>query len=195
MRKLIVIEYMSLNRVIQGPGHSGEDSEGGFSHGGWTVPFMTDHRRYNSESFPGAGAFLLGRKTYEIWADYWPTVTDEDDEIARSLNDLPKYVASTTIDDAAWEGTTVIKEDLVGEVEKLKQRSGKPRVVLGSSRLAQTLIEHKLIDEYQLWLHPVVLGEGKRLFDEGCPRIDLRLVDTRTSRRGLVILTYEPNGH
>jgi dihydrofolate reductase len=191
MRKLIVIEYFSLDGVIQGPGHAGEDREGGFEAGGWTQPLMSDHRRYNAESFQTAGAFLLGRLTYEIWAEYWPTVTDETDLIARALNTQPKYVASTTLQKAEWEGTTIIR-DVPKEVPRIKGQPGGPIFVMGSSGLAQTLAEHRLVDEYQLWLHPVVLGAGKRLFREGGPHIDLRFVDSRTSSSGLVILSYEP---
>src|SRR5262245_30823338 len=163
MRELIVIEYVSLDGVIQAPGHAGEDPEGGFPHGGWTGPLMPDHQRYNGDLFQTAGAFLLGRFTYDIWARYWPTVTDENDEIARALNTLPKYVASGTLESATWAGTTVIR-DVAREVYQLKQPPGRPILVLGSSQLVQTLVEHDLVDVYQLWLHPVVLGGGKKLF-------------------------------
>ncbi len=191
MRKVVVVEYVSVDGVIQAPGHPGEDLEGGFEHGGWTGPFMNDHRRYLSEEFQAAGAFLLGRRTYEIFAAYWPMVTDEEDEIARALNSLPKYVASTTLDDAKWEGTTVIKSDVAEEVAKLKEQPGRDMLVVGSSGLAQTLMRHNLVDEYRLWVHPIVLGSGKRLFREGVPATTLRLVDTKTTSSGLVILTYQ----
>jgi len=191
MSKLVVIEYVSLDGVIQGPGHSGEDLEGGFTQGGWTGPLMPDHRRYNTESFQTAGAFLLGRVTYEIWAAYWPTVTDDNDLIARALNQRPKYVASTTLQRADWKGTTVIR-DVPTEVARLKSQPGRPIFVMGSSGLAQTLMAHQLVDEYQLWLHPVVLGNGKKLFRDGGPPIQMKLVDSRISGGGLAILTYEP---
>jgi dihydrofolate reductase len=191
-RKLIVVEYVSLDGVIQGPGHAGEDTEGGFVEGGWTQPLMPDHRRYNTESFQTAGAFLLGRLTYEIWAEYWPTVKDDSDLIAKALNGLPKYVASTTLKKADWEGTTVIR-DVATEIPRLKNQSGRPIFVMGSSGLAQSLMEHSLVDEYQLWLHPVVLGRGKRLFREGGPHMPMRFVDSTISAAGLVILTYEPS--
>ena len=194
MRRVVVVEYVSLDGVIQAPGHSEEDPEGRFEHGGWTGPFMDDHRRYLSEEFQAAGAFLLGRRTYEIFAAYWPTVTDEEDEIARALNSLPKYVASTTLEEARWDGTTVIKSDVAKEIAKLKEQPGRDILVVGSSGLAQTLMHHDLVDEYRLWLHPVVLGSGKRLFREGAPATTLRLVDTKTTSSGLVILTYEPAG-
>src|SRR5262249_11134464 len=189
MRKLVVIEYVSLDGVVQAPGHSAEDRAGGFSHGGWTAPLMPDHRRYNSELFQTAGAFLLGRLTYDIWASYWPSVTDENDDVARALNTLPKYVASRTLESASWKRTTVIRE-VAPAVAELKQQPGKPIFVLGSSQLVQTLVEHDLVDEYQLWLHPVVLGEGEKLFRDNRPRLDLTLLDSRTTGNGLVILTY-----
>jgi dihydrofolate reductase len=189
--KLIVVEYSSLDGVVQAPGHAGEDAAGGFAHGGWTGPFMPDHRRYNAELYQAAGAFLLGRLTYQIFAEYWPAVTDPDDEIARALNGLPKYVASTTLDGADWQPTTVLTRDLAGEVAKLKAAPGRPILVVGSAGLAQTLMRHGLVDEYQLWLHPVVLGGGKRLFRDGGPPATLRLVDSRTTASGLVILTYQ----
>jgi dihydrofolate reductase len=191
VRRVVVVEYVSLDGVIQAPGHPGEDSEGGFDHGGWTGPFMDDHRRYLSEQFQAAGAVVLGRVTYQIFAAYWPTVTDEDDEIARALNSLPKYVASTTLDEAQWDGTTVIKSDVAEEVARLKEQPGRDILVVGSSGLAQSLMQHDLVDEYRLWVHPIVLGSGKRLFREGVPATTLRLVDTRTTSSGLVILTYQ----
>jgi dihydrofolate reductase len=189
MRKLILSEYVSLDGVVQAPGHADEDPEGGFAHGGWTSSLMPEHRRYNSEVLQAAGAFLLGRRTYEIFAAYWPTVRDENDDIAQALNRRPKYVASRTLADPGWEGTTVVR-DVPREVAELKERPGKPIFVLGSADLGQTLIEHQLVDEYHLWLHPVVIGDGKRLFRETAPRLDLRLIDARVSRNGLVILTY-----
>src|SRR5215212_10279439 len=125
MRDIVIVEYISLDGVIQGPGHAGEDPDGGFEQGGWTGPFMRDHRRYLSESFQGAGAFLLGRLTYQIFAAYWPSVTDENDDIARALNNLPKYVVSTNLTEAGWKGTTIIRGNVAGEVAKLKQQPGK----------------------------------------------------------------------
>ncbi len=119
-------------------------------------------------------------------------MTDEEDDIARALNSLPKYVASTTLDEAEWDGTTLIKSDVAEEVARLKEQPGRDILVVGSSGLAQTLMQHDLVDEYRLWLHPIVLGSGKRLFREGGPTTTLRLVDTKMTSSGLVILTYEP---
>ena len=122
-------------------------------------------------------------------------MTDENDEIARALNTLPKYVVFTTLTEAGWTGTTVIKRDVAEVVAELKQHPGKRIFVLGSSALAQTLLRHSLVDEYQLWGHPIILGSGKRLFGEGSPTTALKLVDSRTTTSGLVILTYEPARH
>ena len=193
MRNIVVVEYVSLDGVVQAPGHSEEDLEGGFEHGGWTGPFMADHRRYMVDAFRAADALLLGRITYEIFAAVWPTVTDADDELARILNSVPKYVASTTLKDPEWSPATVIKRDVAEEVAKLKEQPGKDILVVGSSGLAQSLMQHDLVDVYHMWLHPVVLGRGKRLFREGGPTTALRLVDSKTATSGLVMLTYEPD--
>ena len=191
MRRVVVVEYVSVDGVVQAPGFPDEDRDGGFEHGGWTGPFMDDHRLYISDALPKFGAILLGRRTYDIFAAYWPTVTDESDQIATTLNSLPKYVASTTLNEADWAGTTVIHSDVADEVAKLKELPGKDILVVGSSELAQTLMEHGLVDEYRLCVHPVVLGGGKRLFRDGNPAIALKFVDAETTKSGLVNLTYE----
>jgi dihydrofolate reductase len=190
-RRLILIEYLSLDGVAQAPGHVAEDTDGDFAHGGWTGPHMDDHGRYMREALNTMGALLLGRRTYEIWAGYWPTVTDRADEIARMLNAVPKYVASTTLQSGPWSETTVIT-DVAGQVGELKAVPGKDIVVMGSSELAQSLMRHELVDQYRLMLHPIVLGSGKRLFREGGPASALELIEAATSTSGLVILTYEP---
>jgi dihydrofolate reductase len=190
MRPLIVIEYVSVDGVVQAPGHAAEDREGGFAHGGWTGPHMDDHGRYMREALNTMGALLLGRLTYEIWASYWPTVTDPADEIARMLNTVPKYVASSTLTNASWPETTVI-DDVPRQVGELKQQSGKAIVVIGSSGLAQSLMRHDLVDEYRLMIHPVVLGAGKRLFREPGALINLRLSEATTTSSGLATLTYQ----
>ena len=192
MSTIVVIEYTSLDGVIQGPGHAGEDTDGGFQRGGWTVPFMAEHGRYLSPLFQAAGGFLLGRRTYDIWARYWPTVTDEKDQIARALNSRPKYVASATLEEPTWEGTTVLR-DVPGEVAELRKQPGGQILLMGSSALTQSLMAHGLVDEYQLWVHPLVLGGGKKLFRDGGPAISLRLADSTTTPGGLVILTYRPS--
>jgi len=190
MSRIAVIEYTSLDGVIQGPGHPGEDTDGDFQQGGWTGPFMAEHGHYLSPLFQAAGGFLLGRRTYDIWARYWPTVTDKSDQIAGALNTCPKYVASATLQEPAWDGTTVLR-DVPAEVAKLREQPGQPILLMGSSALAQSLMAHGLVDEYQLWVHPVVLGGGKKLFRDGGPAISLRLAGSTTTAGGLVILSYE----
>lgn len=191
MSRIVVIEYVSLDGVIQGPGHAGEDTEGGFDRGGWSGPLMAEHSRYLTGQFAGAGGFLLGRLTYDIWAPYWPTVIDPADTMAAALNGKPKYVASSSELSAPWAGTTVIS-DVPGAVAKMREEPGGPILVMGSSRLVHTLTEHKLVDEYQLWIHPVVLGGGKKLFADDGPSLSMRLTSTAVTAGGMVILTYEP---
>jgi dihydrofolate reductase len=191
LSRIVVIEYVSLDGVLQGPGHAEEDREGGFEHGGWTGPLLAEHARYLGPQFQAAGGFLLGRVTFEIWASYWPTVTDEHDEIARALNGRPKYVASTTLEEPAWPGTAVIR-DVRAEVTELRRAPGRPLLVMGSSALVHALTAHGLVDEYQLLLHPIVLGTGKQLFAQPGPCVELRHLETTTTAGGLVVLRYEP---
>lgn len=141
------------------------------------------------EALNGMGALLLGRRTYDIWAPYWPTVTDPADEVARMLNAVPKYVASRTLVAGSWPGTTVIR-DVPAGVRELKRRRAKDVVVMGSTELAQTLMREPLVDELRLMIHPVVLGSGKRLFRDGAERIALRLVEATVTATGLAVLTY-----
>jgi dihydrofolate reductase len=191
MRDIVIVEYLSLDGVLQAPGHSSEDTAGEFRQGGWSSPFMAAHRRYNEDLFRGAGGFLLGRLTYEIFADVWPSMTAPDDVIAQALNNKPKFVLSDTLIDPPWQSTTVIRGgDVPAQISKLKEQAGHMLLVIGSSQVAQMLTREGLVDEYQLWIHPVLLGAGKRLFAVDAPRADLRLVDSRTTGGGLVILTY-----
>ena len=186
--------FLSLDGVMQGPGGLTEDPSGGFKQGGWMVPYADEAMgRFVTDWFEAADAFLLGRTTYEIMAAYWPLVTGED-EVAGKLNSLPKYVVSKTLDDVAWNNSTLIKGDPVKEVIKLKGKAGRELQIHGSGNLAQTLIQHDLIDEYRLWFHPLILGDGKRLFQEVNAPIALRLIETRTTSTGVVIHVYQPAG-
>jgi dihydrofolate reductase len=189
MGKIVLMEFVSLDGVVQAPGNDQEDPED-FAHGGWSKPFFGDHRRYMPEILTAAGAYLLGRSTYDIFAAYWPTVTDPDDVIARALNGKPKYVVSTTLGEAAWAATTVLAGPLEEEIAAVKAAHVEDLVVIGSARLAQALIAEDLVDEYRLWLHPVLLGSGKRLFPVRREPLGLRLVDTRSTAEGLVMITY-----
>jgi dihydrofolate reductase len=193
MSEIIVTEYVSIDGVVQAPGHAQEDIDGGFSAGGWTGPFMADHRRLNQELLPGAGGFLLGRRTYDIFASYWPTVTDPADTIATVLNARPKVVVSATLRDPGWGPASVVAPADIGEaVGGLRSQAGRPYYVIGSSQLAHRLFDLGLVDEYQLCVHPVVVGQGKRLFGAAAAPAPMRLVESRTTATGLVLLTYRP---
>jgi dihydrofolate reductase len=164
--------FLSLDGVMQAPGGPEEDPSAGFGQGGWLVPYAgQDMERLVAGWFSAAGAFLLGRKTYQIFAAFWPHVTDQNDPVAAKLNSLPKYVASKTLDKVEWNNSTLIKGDAAEAVARLKQQPGEELQVNRSGDLAQTLMRHDLIDEYRLWIYPVVLGSGKRLFGAGAHRL------------------------
>lgn len=195
MRRLTLTQFMTLDGVVQSPGAPEEDPSGGFTKGGWLLPFV-DNPLFGeviSNRFDKVGGFVLGRKTYEIFAAWWPNVGD-DDSTAAKLNHLPKYVASTTLGSAEWDHTTILDGDVVEAVTELKGEDGGDELQIhGSGQLAQTLMRHNLIDVYELLLFPVVLGEGKRLFETGIDH-SMRLAGSRASDSGLVVLTYEPAG-
>jgi dihydrofolate reductase len=193
--KLTLTTFVTLDGVMQAPGGPREDPSGGFQDGGWLVPYA-DQRMGEivAEQFAGADAFLLGRGTYQIFAGYWPQVTDPDDVVATALNRCPKYVVSTTLQTADWTGTTIIGADVVTRIRQLKQQPGRELQVHGSHALAQTLIQHRLIDEYRLWQYPLILGHGKRLFGEGTIPAALERVDTRFTTTGVAVHTYHPAG-
>jgi dihydrofolate reductase len=192
MRKLTVSEFVSLDGVMQAPGGADEDTEGGFRHGGWQMGYFDDVAGERiGASMAQTGAFLLGRRTYEIFASYWPTQSD-DDPFAKILNGLPKYVASTTLGEPlAWQNSTLLQGDVAKGVAELKEGEGGNIVVLGSSSLVQTLYENDLVDEYSLMIHPIVLGSGKKLFRD-VPRKPLKLADSVTTSTGVVMATYVP---
>jgi dihydrofolate reductase len=193
--RLTMTTFLSLDGVMQAPGAPDEDRGGGFDQGGWLVPYADeDMGRVVDGWFAAADAFLLGRKTYEIFAAYWPRVTDEHNPVAAKLNSLPKYVASKTLDDVEWKGSTLLDGDVTEEVARLKARPGNELQVHGSGDLAQTLMRDGLIDEYRLFFYPVVLGAGRRLFADGSAPAALRLVDTKTTGAGVAIHVYEPAG-
>jgi dihydrofolate reductase len=194
MRKLVINEFLTLDGVMQAPGGAEEDRTGGFEHGGWQQSYGDDvFGKTVIEGMAEAGGFLLGRRTFEIFAAYWPTAPAEDRAFAEPLNTLPKYVASRTLHEPlAWSNSTLISGDVAEGVRRLKQESGKDLHVIGSGNLVQTLIANDLIDEYRLMIHPIVLGSGARLFREGNPRRPLTLIDSKTSTTGVVLATYRP---
>ena len=194
MATLTITTFLTLDGVMQGPGGPTEDPRNGFTHGGWSFPYVDDEfGKFISDVFMKAGAFLLGRYTYKLFADYWTKITDPNDPVAGPLNRLPKYVASRTLDKAEWAGSTIIR-DAAGEVPKLKSRYDGEIQVHGSADLAQTLIREDLIDRYNLLIYPVVLGTGKRLFGEGAVPRALRLIDSKTTGSGIAIHVYEKAG-
>jgi dihydrofolate reductase len=194
MSKLTMTTFLTLDGVMQGPGGPPEDRSGGFAHGGWLVPFFDeDMGRFMVEVFERADAFLLGRTTYQIFANHWPRVTDPSNLIASKLNTLPKHVASRTLDRVDWNNSSIVA-DVVSAVSSLKSRYPRELQVHGSAGLAQTLIEHDLVDEYHLLTFPVVLGTGKRLFGSGAVPVALKLVQTRATKSGTIIASYANDG-
>lgn len=194
MGRLTLTTFLSLDGVMQGPGGPTEDRGGDFKLGGWLVPFADEVMgKLVTQWFREADAFLLGRGTYEIFAAHWPRVTDPTDGVATALNERPKYVVSRRLEQVAWKGTTIVR-DALEAVRSLKQQFQREVQVHGSAGLAQTLIRHGLIDEYRLWLYPVILGKGKRLFGEGTVPSAFKLVETCTTSTGVVVAVYRPDG-
>jgi dihydrofolate reductase len=194
MRKVIADEWMTLDGVIQAPGQANEDTTGGFAHGGWHVGYFDDlAQRRVVDSVVTAGGFLLGRRTYEIFAAHWPNASEEEQVLAEPLNTKPKYVASRTLTEPlGWQNSTVLQGDVADAVAALKQEDGGDLLVIGSTELVQTLIEHDLVDEFRVMIDPLVVGGGKRIFrDDGVLR-PLRLVDSKVATTGAILAAYAP---
>jgi dihydrofolate reductase len=192
--KLVVGTFLTLDGVMQGPGGPEEDRSGGFEHGGWIVPYFDDQGGELVVAWTeAADGLLLGRKTYEIFAAHWPYIGDED-PIARKLNRVRKYVASRTLDKVEWNNSTLLAGDVAAEVARLKREPGGELQVTGSGNLIQTLLKHELVDEFRLWIFPVVLGKGKRLFAEGAIPAALKRIDTKTFGTGVAVHTYRTAG-
>jgi len=196
MRKVIVIEWMSLDGVVQAPGAPDEDTTGGFEHGGWHLRYFDPMSQQSVvENLNEAGGFLLGRRTYENFAGYWPNASEDEQVVAQPLNTKPKHVASTTLTEPLeWQNSTLLQGDVARAVAALKREDGADLHVIGSTVLVQTLIEHDLVDEYRLMIDPLVVGGGKRIFpDDGALR-PLRLVDSKVTTTGAILATYVPEG-
>ena len=196
MRKVIVNEFMSLDGVAQAPGGADEDPSGGFEHGGWHMPYMDEPAQNSAlQAIVDAGGFLLGRRTYEIFAAYWPNAPAEEQVIAEPLNTKPKHVVSRTLTDPLdWQNSSVLKGEVAEAVSALKQEDGADLHVIGSTQLVQTLLEHDLVDELRLMIDPLVLGGGKRLFRDGGALRPLRLVNSQVTTTGAILATYTPAG-
>jgi dihydrofolate reductase len=195
MRKLVAGAFISMDGVMQGPGGPDEDRDGGFEHGGWLVPYFDERMGEIIDRWvSGAGGFLLGRRTYEIFAASWPNAADANDPVASALNQRPKYVASRTLDRVDWNNSTLLKGEIVEEVRRLKAQPGDEIQVHGSSNLLQTLLKNDLVETLRIWQFPVVLGAGKRLFGEGARPGSFTLVERQASTTGAVLHVYERAG-
>jgi dihydrofolate reductase len=191
---LTATTFVSLDGVMQAPGGPTEDRSGGFEHGGWVIPHFDERLGgFMVEVFARAGAFLLGRATWQIFADHWPRVTDPADPIAGPLNRLPKYVASRTLQRAGWAGSAIVR-DAAREVARLKAEAPGELQVHGSPGLLQSLLREALVDELNLITFPVVLGAGKRLFEGGAAPSAFELTGSRTTAKGVVVSTYRRAG-
>ncbi|NBE51808.1 dihydrofolate reductase family protein [Streptomyces boluensis] len=192
--KITLTQFVTLDGVMQAPGGPEEDTSGGFTQGGWAVPYDDeDFGHFIDEVFARADAYLFGRRTYDIFAGYWPKMSG--DPVSDGFNSLPKYVASTTLTSADWQGTEIIgRDDLVKDVTALKERPGRELQMHGSCGLARSLFAHDLIDTVHLLTYPVVLGSGKRLFADGGLPTAFKNAATRTTASGVVISTYEREG-
>jgi dihydrofolate reductase len=193
MRQLIVQTFLTLDGVMQAPGGPGEDDDGGFAHGGWSVNYWDDQMgEVMAEATSRPFAMVLGRRTYDIMAAFWPHASEE--EGAKTFNDATKYVASRSRPTLEWSNSVLIEGDAAEGLAALKREDGPELQVHGSANLIQTLLRHNLVDQFRLWVFPVVVGPGKRLFGDGTIPAGLRLVDHKVSSTGVVMGTWEPAG-
>jgi dihydrofolate reductase len=191
MGKIIVFTNLTLDGVMQAPGRPDEDRRGGFAHGGWAAPYGAMQSSAIGESLPSMDALLLGRRTYEDFYAFWPKQTNN--PFTEMLNQMPKYVASTTLkEQLAWSNSTLLNRDVPKAVAQLKAQLDKNLVVMGSGELVRTLMQYKLVDRYVLLIHPLVLGEGRRLFRDDGVFATLRLMAAKPTDTGVMVATYEP---
>jgi dihydrofolate reductase len=193
LREIIAITQVTLDGVMQSPGGPEEDPRNGFTHGGWAMPFLDDAAgQVIRETIAGEFDMLLGRRTYEIFASYWPN--EREHPIGKAFNKATKYVVTRSLDRLDWENSQHIGGDVVDEVRRLKASDGPALHIWGSSELLQTLIAAELVDEYRMWVFPLVLGEGKRLFENGVPPRSLSLVATLSTPMGVLLNAYRSAG-
>jgi dihydrofolate reductase len=193
MRRLVVSTFLTLDGVMQAPGGPGEDDSGGFTHGGWSVRYWDEHMgQVMGAAMSAPFDLVLGRRTYDIFAAYWPHAPEEAG--AKPLNDATKYVASRSHRELEWGPSVLIEGDAADGIAALKDEDGPELQVHGSANLLQTLLRHNLVDEFRLWIFPLVIGSGKRLFADGTIPAGLKLVDSKVSSTGVMIGTYEPAG-
>lgn len=191
MRKIIVLSFISLDGVMQAPGGPEEDTSGDFKYGGWTVPFFDESAgKEMEEQMSQSADLLLGRKTFEIFAAYWPKHESD----WPTINKMTKYVVSNTLTQHAWENSVFIGGDVIQKLKKLKQEDGPDLQVHGSGNLIQTLMENDLVDEFWLKIFPVTLGKGKRLFDKGTLPGTLKLIDSKVTPNGVIFASYKRDG-
>lgn len=191
MRKIIVLSFISLDGVMQAPGGPEEDTSGDFKYGGWTYPYFDEFAgKVMGEQMKEPFALLLGRKTFDIFASYWP----QHEIDWPGVNRATKYVVSTTLENPSWENTIIIKENVVEELKKLKEGEGPDMQVHGSSKLIQTLLQNDLVDELWLKIFPVTLGKGKKLFAEGVIPAAFKLIETKASPSGVIFANYKREG-
>lgn len=192
MRKIIVTTFMTMDGVLQAPGGPEEDRTNGFRWGGWSFAYA-DEMTNNAIGKIMSNPFdlLLGRRTYEIFAAYWPY---QNDAIAEKFNHINKYVVATTAIDTSWNNSVLIKSDVVNQLKKLKAQDGPDLLVHGSSRLVQTLFAHQLIDVLHIWMYPITLGKGKKLFEEGTSAQEWKLTESIISTKGVIMASYVPSG-
>jgi len=194
MRKIITTTFLALDGVYQAPGGPEEDTSGGFAHGGWSFGYSDDIGDKTISAFMAEPfELLLGRRTYDIFAGYWPTA-DKDNEVAKPFNATRKYVVSHSSRELAWQNSTLITGDVVPQLRKLKDVDAPDLWVWGSGNLIQTLLANSLVDRMHLWTYPVTLGSGKRLFADGAPAAGWKLADSKITTTGVIIATYEPAG-
>lgn len=193
--KLVLMEFVSLDGVSQGPGSPDEDTSDGFTRGGWFVPFVdAAFMQTVTKWIDAADAFLFGRRTYEAFAAHWPTVTDPADAVANKLNGVPKYVVSKSLRDGNWNPTTLLSKDIAAQVARIKRQPGREIQIHGSARLGHSLIQEGLVDEVRLAVAPVVVGQGRKLFPDGGAPLGFKLTRHEATSAGLAIHTYQAAG-